>query len=271
MSYLRLISFDPYRLIGIPNVKYIKPEQFFAYQDEINQAEWVLFPEYWQVNTLYYALKKRIFPSLSSYHLGHDKIEMTRAIQSIMPHNFPQTLIRRAKEEVWYEAKELLGLPLVAKEIRSSCGRGVVLLEDISQFRDYLAGKEILYLQEYLPLDRDLRVVIIGKEAISAYWRINPHNLLHNIAQGGTISYDHIPTDVVLKVVELANKLGIDHAGFDVGVVDNFPYIWEFNVLFGNQGLLDQGIDTAKLIFNYLSTFDSFNPNQPSPHLPKAS
>jgi ribosomal protein S6--L-glutamate ligase len=39
----------------------------------VKNAIAVLFPEYWQINPLVYALKKRIFPSVPTYHLGHDK------------------------------------------------------------------------------------------------------------------------------------------------------------------------------------------------------
>lgn len=271
VKFMRLISFDPYRSMGIPEVEYIKPELFFAEQAKIEKADWVLFPEYWQVNALSYALKKRIFPSLSTYHLGHNKIEMTRAIQAVMPHNFPQTLIRPAKEEVWPEAKNSLGLPIIAKEVRSSCGRGIELLENISQYRSYINNREIVYLQEYLPLDRDLRVVIVGKEVLLSYWRINPGHLLHNVAQGGEISFTDIPQEVVDLVLQLAHKLNIDHAGFDVGILDGHPYIWEFNVMFGNQGLLQQKVNVAEKIYQYLSSFGFDDPNLPDPLLPQAS
>jgi ribosomal protein S6--L-glutamate ligase len=90
---MRLIAFDALRCLDIPGTRYIKPELMFRHKDEIKQADRVLFPEYWQVNSLAYSLQKRIFPSLGSYHLGHDKIEMTRAFWALCPEHVPHTAI----------------------------------------------------------------------------------------------------------------------------------------------------------------------------------
>ncbi len=58
---MRFITFNPLRTIGIPDLHYIKPELMFRQKEEILQADWVLFPEYWQVNSLVYGLKKNLF------------------------------------------------------------------------------------------------------------------------------------------------------------------------------------------------------------------
>ena len=52
------ITFDPFRTLGIPNVTYIKPENMFKEIDKVKGANYILFPEYWQVNSLVYGLKK---------------------------------------------------------------------------------------------------------------------------------------------------------------------------------------------------------------------
>ncbi|HEY3486596.1 MAG TPA: hypothetical protein VGL10_00885, partial [Gammaproteobacteria bacterium] len=96
---MQIVSFDVFRSLHIPGVQYIKPEHFFSQLDVIREADWVLFPEYWQVNSLYYGLKKRLFPSIASYHLGHNKIEMTRAFQAVCPRHIPQTLIEAGTPE----------------------------------------------------------------------------------------------------------------------------------------------------------------------------
>jgi ribosomal protein S6--L-glutamate ligase len=53
------ISFNPYRTIGMKNVNYIKPEHKFEHKEEIRASEWLLYPEYWQVNSLVYELKNK--------------------------------------------------------------------------------------------------------------------------------------------------------------------------------------------------------------------
>ncbi|MFS8541302.1 MAG: hypothetical protein LOD89_04345, partial [Tissierellales bacterium] len=78
---MRFVTFNPFRTLGIPNVTYIKPENMFKEVERIKEADFILFPEYWQVNALVYGLKKNIFPSISTYHLGHNKVETTRVLQ----------------------------------------------------------------------------------------------------------------------------------------------------------------------------------------------
>ncbi|HVK98704.1 MAG TPA: hypothetical protein VM553_02785, partial [Dongiaceae bacterium] len=156
---MRIITFDALRCLDIPGVHYIKPEQYLNHLPEIAQADWVLFPEYWQVNALYYGLGARLFPSIASYHIGHDKIEQTRAFQLVCPGNIPDTQILENSPENVERLWDELVTPFVAKDPRSSEGRGVFLIEERRQWRDYCAQSPVLYVQELLPIDRDLRLV----------------------------------------------------------------------------------------------------------------
>lgn len=163
---MRLISFDPLRTLDIPDSKSLKPEHWFRHQDIIKQADWILFPEYWQINPLVYAWKKSIFPSISTYHLGHDKVEMTRAFEAVCPRNIPQTAILPATESAEQQILDEFSFPVVAKEVRHSMGRGVHVIHNRHELRRYRETHTILYIQELLPIDRDLRLVFIGKRVI---------------------------------------------------------------------------------------------------------
>lgn len=250
---MRLVSFDPYRCLDIPGVSYLKPELIFRHRAEIEAADWVLFPEYWQVNSLVYGLRKRIFPSVASYHLGHDKIEMTRAFWMVCPQHVPHTVILPATPAAIEEIEASFEFPFIAKEPRNSMGRGVHLIEDRRMLRDYAAANDVLYVQEYLPIDRDLRVVCVGGRVISAYWRVGREGShLNNVAQGGTIDTRDIPQGALTLVETLCRQLGIDHAGFDVAVAGGHYYLFEFNPLFGTQALLQQRIPLGRIILDYL-------------------
>ncbi|HEX7037154.1 MAG TPA: hypothetical protein VF210_15375 [Pseudomonadales bacterium] len=261
---MRLVTFDPFRTLGIPGVKYIKPELYRDHLAEIRAADWLLFPEYWQVNALIYAHRRRIFPSPAAYHLGHDKVQMTRALEARWPQHLPATMIRPATRRDAEEILERLGLPLVAKEVRSSEGRGVRLIGDEAEWYDYCAGRSVLYAQEYLPIDRDLRVVVIGRDVVASYWRLQPEGgFLNNVAAGGTLSFEAAPAAAVRLVERIARALRIDHAGFDVAIVGGRPYVLEFNRLFGNAGLREQGIRPAELIHRYLLARSPRKPRRP--------
>lgn len=252
---MRLLSFDALRTFDIPGVTALKPEQWLRHRDTITAADWVLFPEYWQLNTLLYGFDKRVFPSAASYHLGHDKVEMTRALEALFPAHVPQTLIRGNTPTAHEEILDTFTFPFVAKAVRSSMGLGVQRVDNAAQFSDYTAHHDVLYVQELLPIDRDLRIVVIGNDVVCAYWRVAEQGRWHNnVAQGGRVDYGDVPAGAIDLVCNVAKGLGIDHAGFDVAVCDGHYFFFEFNVRFGTQALTELGVRSGDRIMNYLQS-----------------
>lgn len=264
---MRLVSFDILRSLDIPGVRFIKPDHYFRELDAVREADWVLYPEYWQVNSLLYGLKKRIFPSAASYHLGHNKIEQTRALMTVAPQHVPWTEILPAIDSSIEHILDLFTFPFVAKVARSSMGDGVFRIESRADLLRYAEHNPVLYVQEYLPIQRDLRVVWVGKEVLTAYWREQGDGFHFNVAKGGVISFDLIPPGALELVRHVATTLGIDHAGFDIAVVAGHCYILEFNVFFGLDGLNRQGIRCGEHVLRYLRGDDDqpTNPVQPRP------
>ncbi|OLO40252.1 alpha-L-glutamate ligase [Alkalihalophilus pseudofirmus] len=255
---MKHITFNPYRTIGIPNTTYLKSDSMFQHIDQIKESDWVLFPEYWQVNSLVYGLKKKIFPSVNSYHLGHDKIEMTRALKAICPQHVPYTLILPNNEFGIETVLNEMPFPFIAKEVRNSMGKGVYLIHDVKELREYASVSHVLYVQEQLPIDRDMRIVYVGDDVIAAYWRVgNGESHLNNVAQGGEILLELIPREAIDLVKHVAETLGINHAGFDVAMVDNQFYIFEFNILFGNIGFQQLDVSVENKIYDYIQKEDS--------------
>jgi ribosomal protein S6--L-glutamate ligase len=267
---LRLVTFNPYRSLGIPGVVYIKPEHLFRERDRLAEADWVLFPEYWQLNPLVYGIGARIYPSQSSYLMGHNKVEMTRVLMSVAPEHVPQTEILPSTPSALEQVLDTFSFPFVAKTIKSSMGQGVFLIESRGQLRDYAAVHDILYVQEYLPATRDLRVVMVGDSVLTAYWRVSDSGAFHhNVAMGGRIDFADVP-DMPLQLVErVSRKLGIDHAGYDLIEVGGHWYFLELNVMFGNQAISDAGIPLAARIHQYLVSRHNTPPRN-VPELPLA-
>ena len=232
------ISFDVFRTLGFPDTLNLKAEQLFQYKHEISSADWVLFPPYWQLNSLVYGLNAKVFPSEASYRLGHNKVEMTRAFELVAPAHTPLTLIAANTPDDAERLWSAMNLPFVAKQPKASMGEGVWLIENRSDWREYLMRTDTLYVQEYLPIDRDIRVVIVGDRVIAAYWRKQaPRGFYNNVAKGGEVDYSPVPAQAVELALHLARSLQINHAGFDIAMVGSHPYVLEFNRLFGNQGI----------------------------------
>lgn len=250
---MKLVTFNPFRTVGIHGVQYIKPEHMFKEMDKIKEADFVLFPETWQVHSLVYGLKKTIFPNIETIQLGYSKIEMTRAFWAVCPTDIPYTEILGSNQENIDKVLATFPFPFVAKESRSSMGNGVFLIENKQQFLEYAAKTDVFYVQEYLESDRDLRICVIGDDVVSAYWRIGREgDFHHNVAKGGEISFEHIPKEAIDLVKKVAKLLNINHAGFDILVSNGKYYILEFNVLFGTKGVLQGGIRAEQKIHAYL-------------------
>ncbi len=236
---MKLITFDPFRTLGLPGVRYIKPEHAARQRDELLDADWLLFPAYWQLHGLHYVIRRPIFPSVASYHLGHDKVEMTRALSLACPAHIPDTEILPSDADAISRILDGWRFPFVAKQVRSSRGEGVFLIENRRQLQRYAAANEVLYIQKRLPIERDLRIIIVGRDVVAAYWREGSgfHN---NVSRGARVRTDlPVPDAALAMVTGLARRLEIDHAGFDVAWVDEHPYVLEFNRLFGNKGVAD--------------------------------
>lgn len=250
---MRLVSFDPFRSLRIPGVIVLKPERWLAHRDVLRAADCVLFPEYWQLDALQYALGCRLFPSPAALRLGHDKIAMTRALEAAFPVWTPMTLIRANTPAARDEILERFAFPFVMKVPRESMGRGVRLVKDRREFNAWCNfSQPVLYAQEYLPIERDLRVVWVGDAVVAAYWRRGVDGFLNNVAQGGSVDFDGIPEAALDAVAAIARGLGIDHAGFDIAMVQGHPFVLEFNIRFGNQALTERGIRVEDHIHAWL-------------------
>ncbi len=250
----RLVSFDPLRTLNIEGVTPLKPEQWLSRRDIVQAADWILFPEYWQVNALVYGWKKKIFPSISSFHIGHDKVEMTRVFQAVCPGNTPFTRILARTDTAIEQVLEAFCFPFVAKEARNSMGQGVFLIETKQDFLDYAGKNPVLYVQEYLPISRDLRLAFVGDKVVAAYWRkAAPGEFHNNVSRGGSVSFEEIPEGAVRLVESFARETGINHAGFDVAEVEGHFYFLELNTRFGTRALIDRGIQIGPHIQSYLT------------------
>jgi len=249
---MRLLSFDYFRGLGLAQ-QFVRPENWLRDVEQLRSADVLLYPQSWQVNCLHHVLRKSIFPNLASYRLGWDKVEMTRAFQLVVPESVPETLILQASPDSAEHAMNVLGLPLVVKEPRNSMGRGVKLIESRAELMAWIEAVDVLYAQQYLPNRGDVRVVWVGSEVAAAYWRRNPEGFHNNVARGGSIDFGGIPPQAIELVQRTATALGVDHAGFDVMMVDDHPFLLEFNVLFGNEALNRAGIDLRPGIRRYLA------------------
>jgi len=132
-------------------------------------------------------------------------------------------------------------------------GRGIYLIKNKDDLNDYLKITGPAYIQEYLEIDRDIRVVIIGRKIVHAYWRIAAKGEFRsNVSLGGRISFDLIPTQALDLALHTAKKCNWDDVGIDVCMYQNRFFIIEANMKYGKEGFRKAGIDYKKLMENMI-------------------
>ena len=140
--------------------------------------------------------------------------------------------------------------PFIAKTPRGSAlGNGVFLIRGQAELEAYLALNRPALIQEYLPIKRDIRVVVIGFKPICAYWRWPMEgDFRSNLARGGRVDFAGVPAAAVELAVEAARLGNLDEVGVDVAMAGERPLLLEFNVKYGHKGPRQAGIDIRALL-----------------------
>jgi ribosomal protein S6--L-glutamate ligase len=215
--------------------------------DLIRNAEKIYYPTAFYAE-LFDAVGKKTFPSYHNYKCVQDKIKQTALFNLLdIPH--PRTRVfygKRQKNSIC----EYFQFPFIAKIPRGSAmGRGVYLIRNREDLDSYISRSNVAYIQEYLPSDRDIRVVVIGDRVVHAYWRIAPSGEFRsNVAVGATISLDPVPKNVLDLALDIAQRCRWDDVGIDIIEHDKNLYVLEGNMKFGKEGFRKAGIDYIKLM-----------------------
>ena len=201
----------------------------------------VLYPTAFYAD-LFNTMGKRTFPSYHTYKFALDKIRQTALFQmQHIPH--PRTRIFYGKQQ---KARILdhFKFPFIAKIPRGSArGCGVFRIETPGDLRTYLDRGGPAYIQEYLPLKRDMRVIVIGKEVALAYWRHAPRgDFRTNLSQGGAIDFKDLPPRAIQLALDTALGCGWDDVGIDIVESETGYQVLEANVKYGTQGFQAAGI-----------------------------
>ena len=197
---------------------------------------------------LFDAMGKATFPSYHTYKCVQDKIMQTALFELLeLPH--PRTRVFYGKRQR-NTIPDYFNFPFIAKIPRGSAmGRGVFLIQNRADLNTYLEQTDAAYIQEYLPVDRDMRIVVIGSRIVHAYWRIAASNEFRtNVTLGGKISLDPIPENARELARFTARACGWDDVGIDICEYKGELYVLEGNMKYGKEGFRKAGIDYTKLM-----------------------
>jgi ribosomal protein S6--L-glutamate ligase len=213
----------------------------------IRKAPVIYYPSLFYA-ALFASMGKKTFPGYHNYLCVQDKIKQT-ALFKLQQIQHPETRIffgRHQQKAITH----YFSFPFIAKIPRGSAlGRGVFLIKTKADLADYCRMTRTAYIQQYLPTDRDIRVVVIGTKVAHAYWRIASGNEFRsNIAQGGSIHLDNIPSEALDLALYTARKCRWDDVGIDILPHGGKFYVLEGNMKYGRQGFVAAGIDYIEMM-----------------------
>lgn len=228
----------------------VKPDfsNYSAFEAKlIRNAEKIYYPSTFYAD-LFNAMGKKIFPSHQTYLFAQDKIKQTSIFNLIgMPH--PRTKVFYGKHQQT-TITDYFKFPFIGKIPRGSAmGRGVYLIKDKVDLAKYCNIIHAAYIQEFLPSDRDIRVVIIGSKVVHAYWRIAaPGEFRSNIAAGGSVSLKPVPSSALELALHTAKKCHWNDVGIDIIQYNDKYYLLEANMKYGKEGFRQSGINYTALM-----------------------
>jgi len=188
-----------------------------------------------------------IFPTSDMYAPYDNKILQTFVLRHL-GFDMPRTEIFRDREEALLYAQRA-PLPIVSKCSEGACGENVWLITDRAELKEHIRTafndsglptsfpwvrqKGYVYLQQFIPTDRDLRIISIGDRVELAFWRENPGSWKKNISSGGRINPHDIPRAALDVALKLARTTGFHWCACDMIIVEHVPMILEYSAIFG--------------------------------------
>jgi ribosomal protein S6--L-glutamate ligase len=213
----------------------------------IQVAEKIYYPSVFYAD-LFDIQGKATFPTAHTYRYVQNKIKQT-ALFKLMGIPHPRTHVYYGRQQQRRIRTEF-AFPFVAKVARGSAlGRGVYLIRNDDQLAAYLADNRVAYIQQYLPIDRDIRVVVIGAQVVHAYWRVaRAGDFRTNVSAGGRIRLDAVPQAAKDLALSTARRCGWDDVGLDICRYQDRFYLLEANMKYGKAGFRAAGIDYYQLM-----------------------
>lgn len=164
----------------------------------------------------------KFIPSLDTQFANKSKENVTHFCEK---HNLPIP-----KTHIFYEAQEahdFLQKTTYPKIIKKSYGPSnyggyfVHKVDSLQEATSLLAKKKYypVYVQEFVPMTADIRVMVIGHKPVCAFWRRAPEGeWLTNTSQGGSMDYMDVPQGVLDIAVKASKAANAEYWACDIAV-----------------------------------------------------
>jgi len=165
----------------------------------------------------------------------------------------PRTIACERAEDA-LDAFEELGGDVIVKPLFGSMGAGMTRVDDrdvaYRVFRALELERAVYYLQEALPLDRDLRAFVVGGRVLAAIERVGS-SWRANLARGAQARATDLSAEQERLCLEAVEALGADYAGVDL----LGDLVLELNGIPGWHGLQEAtGADVAAALVEHVES-----------------
>ena len=168
----------------------------------------------------------------------------------------PKTFTTESLARAYEKTQEMI--PIIYKPILSSMGKGSMKFDETDLAYNAYRMLDRLYqpliIQGYIPNPgRDIRIFVVGDECIGAVYKYIPEGQWKsNVAQGGKMVEEEMPSEIIELGFKAARTMGLDYCGVDIMESSDGPVVLEVNAAPGWQGLKEAtGKDVADLIVRY--------------------
>jgi glutathione synthase/RimK-type ligase-like ATP-grasp enzyme len=164
--------------------------------------------------------KVQFVPSLDTQFSNKSKENVTRfAWKYKLP--IPKTYIFYDREKGNQFLKETK-YPKIVKKSYGPSNYGGYFVHKVNSYEEaktLFSQKKYhpMYLQDFVPMKADIRVMLIGHKPVCAFWRRPPKGeWLTNTSQGGTMDYMDVPKKVLDLAVEVSKAAKAEYWACDV-------------------------------------------------------
>ncbi|HHH19894.1 MAG TPA: hypothetical protein ENK86_05250 [Campylobacterales bacterium] len=164
--------------------------------------------------------KVRFVPSLDTQFSNKSKENVTRfAWKYNLP--IPKTYIYYDRTK-GYEFLKETDYPKIVKRSYGPSNYGGYFVHKVDSYGE---AKELfdtkkyhpIYMQDFVPMEADIRVMLIGHKPVCAFWRRPPEGeWLTNTSQGGSMDYMNVPKSVLDLAVRTSKAANAEYWACDI-------------------------------------------------------
>jgi tetrahydromethanopterin:alpha-L-glutamate ligase len=104
---------------------------------------------------------------------------------------------------------------------------------------EILSERGVLYLQEFIPIERDIRAFVVGDRVAGAIYRYAQNGWITNLSQGGTPERCTLNSDQEVVSILASEVIGTAFAGVDIAETDDGFLILEVNGTPSGKGIYE--------------------------------